>query len=102
MNMTQDDKQASQAILEVGTRIQVLSVIVGFAIKSQKREFLEELNALVEKFTTELTQEEISELKQDVEEMFKLKGEELAVALGENMEPEEVKRTLEELKPKND
>ncbi len=103
-NTTQDDTQLEsaredlQAVLQVGLTVQMVSVIVAFAIKKGKEDFLKKLNDLLLEFNQGLTEDEKKELSEDTNQMIETKAEDLVESLGEQLSEEELKAAIEEMK----
>lgn len=91
-------KENLKAILQVGLTIQMVSVIVAFAIKKGKTDFLTKLNELILEMSKTLSEDEKKELQTDTDTMIAQKADEMIKNMGENMSPEELEQAISELK----
>lgn len=91
-------KENLKAILQVGLTIQMVSVIVAFAIKKGKTDFLTKLNELILEMSKTLSDDEKKELQTDTDTMIAQKADEMIKNMGENMSPEELEQAISELK----
>jgi len=87
-----------KAALQVGLTVQMISVVVTFAIKKGKEDFLKKLNDLVLELHSGLTDDEKKELQEDTNIMMDQKAEELVESLGEQLSPEELETVVKEIK----
>lgn len=91
-------KENLKAVLQVGLTVQMVSVIVAFAIKKGKEDFLKKLNTVLLEFNQGLSEEEKKELTEDTNRMIDTKAEELVESLGETLSPEELDEAINEMK----
>jgi microsomal dipeptidase-like Zn-dependent dipeptidase len=91
-------KENLKAVLQVGLTIQMVTVIVAFAIKTGKTDFLTKLNEIILEMSKSLTDEEKKELQQDTDSMIAQKADELVKNMGDTMSPEELESAINDLK----
>lgn len=91
-------KENLKAVLQVGLTIQMISVVIAFAIKKGKTDFLTKLNQIILEMSNALTEEEKKELQEDTDTMIAQKADEMIKLMGENMSPEEIVQAISELK----
>lgn len=87
-----------KAVLQIGLTVQMVSVIVAFAIKKGKEDFLKKLNGLLLEFNGGLSVDEKKELQEDTNRMIETKAEELVESLGETLSEDELKQAVDEMK----
>ncbi|MCS7092543.1 MAG: hypothetical protein NZM26_04285 [Patescibacteria group bacterium] len=91
-------KDNLRTVLQVGLTIQMISVIIAFAVKKGKTDFLTKLNQLIVEMSKSLTEEEKKELQSDTNAMIEQKAEEMIKQMGESMSPEELEQAINDLK----
>lgn len=87
-----------KAVLQVGLTVQMVSVVVAFAIKKGKEDFLKKLNDLILELNGTLSEEEKKELQENTNRMIEIKAEELVESLGVTLSEEELKYAVDEMK----
>lgn len=95
---TNEARENLKAVLEVGIAVQTIAVIVTFAIKKNKEEFLRKVNDLFVEFQKSLTEEEMKELGEDINMMIDQKAGEIAKSMGEELTEEELNAALTEIR----
>lgn len=92
-----EDKQAREnlkQILRVGVTTQTIAGVVSYALTAGKKDFIEELDGVLKKFTESLSDQEKAEVKKVVEVMVDGKLQEMMMQMGEKLSEEELADAL--------
>lgn len=95
---TEQSREQLKAILQVGLTIQMISVVIAFAMKKGSEDFLRKLNDLLLEYNTHLSPEDKKELADDTNRMIDQKAQELVESLGEQLSPEDLQSVIDEMK----
>ena len=98
MSDISEQKKNLLAVVELGLAMQSMGVVVGFAVKKNRQDFLQKLNELVKSFLDSLTDEEGKELGGELKAMMEQKAVEFLSGLRGKMSEEEVEKVVAELK----
>lgn len=94
----QDAKEKLKAVLQFGLTTSLISVMIAFAIRKQKMDFISNLNKIILEMQNSLTEEEKKELQNETDALISQKAEEMIKLVNENMDPEDVAYVISELK----
>lgn len=97
-----DDKQQAieelKQVLAAGVSVQTVAAITSYAVQAGKTDFLKDLNALLVKFQSALTEEEKNNLKKVVDNAISERSAELLLRMGAQLSEDDLTQALKTLK----
>jgi hypothetical protein len=96
MNNSEDKKgiEELKGVLGLGFSYQVISAVIGFAMRKNKTDFIEKLGVLMKDFQDSLSEEEKKELQEDISITLDKKSDEILDEMQEKMSDEEIDKVL--------
>lgn len=97
-NSFQDAKEKLKLVLQFSLTLDLISVMIAFAIRKQKLGFVANLNKIILEMQNSLTEEERKELQKETDTLISQKAEEMVKLVNKNMDPEDIAYVISELK----
>lgn len=94
----QDAKEKLKVVLQFSLTLDLISVMIAFAIRKQKLDFVANLNKIILEMQNSLTEEERKELQNETDTLISQKAEEMVKLVNKNMDPEDIAYVISELK----
>jgi hypothetical protein len=95
---TNIQRRAFKAIINLGMSLNLFTLVVGFALKRQKKDFLKKLKELLDSFVESLGDKEKKELQLEMRAMMRQKAREFLGELKKGASEKEIDRIMAWLK----